>query len=308
MSNIVKKLKKRFQKEAGPSFRIRRSEARALEPYVVAMLRDVGRTRLLNDPQAVLRMLRQSFVAASFDTVEVKNTGSRDTPAYRRFSRFVEAMRNLPPVPEATAWRCATIADAYLGNAEEFPARDADVAWHFARSSSSMLTGRVMAAAVRFMRPERCLEVGTAYGFSACVIASTLERIFPEGRLLTIEIGEIQHRLASALLADEFGGRVECRRGDTRDILRSAAADMAPVGFVFHDGDHAEENYVGDFGRMLEALAPGAVVMFDDIRWHDRDRPDFEPRCYEGWRRVVDHPRVDRAVEVGPKLGVLMVS
>jgi predicted O-methyltransferase YrrM len=158
------------------------------------------------------------------------------------------------------------------------------------------------------MRPARCLEIGTAFGFSASVIASALERFSPHGRLLTIELSEVRHRLASALLASEFGDRVICRNGNTRDILAAAAKEMAPIGFVFHDGGHSEENYVSDFETMVDALAPGGVVMFDDIRWRDRDKPEANPRCYEGWRRVIAHPRVERAIEVGAKLGLLMVS
>lgn len=308
MSKLFKKLKKRLGNSAPPGIKIRKDDASALDRYVVGLLRDLGRERSLNHPHAILRLLRESFAPARFDIVEVKNTGKKDTGAHRRLSRLLEAMNDLPPMPEATARRCARIADSYLGNAEEFPRRDADVAWHFARSSSSMLTGRVLAATLRFMRPDRCLEIGTAYGFSACVIASALERVSPQGRLLTIELGEVQYRLASALLASEFGDRVICRNGNTRDILAPAVAEMAPIGFVFHDGGHSEENYVSDFETMAEALAPGGVVLFDDIRWHDRDRPEADPRCYEGWRRVVDHPRVERAIEVGPKLGLLLVS
>lgn len=308
MSKLVKKLKKRLGKPATPGFKLRNDDASALQLYAVGLLRDIGREHSLNHPHAILRLLRESFAPVRFDVVEVKNTGKKDAEAHGRLSRLLEAMDVLPPVPEATARRCAAIADTYLGNAEEFPRRHADVAWHFARSSSSMLTGRVLAATVRFMRPDRCLEIGTAYGFSATVIASALERVSPQGRLLTIEVGEVQYRLASALLVGEFGDRITCRYGNASDILAAAAAEMAPVGFVFHDGGHSEENYVRDFETMLDALAPGGVVMFDDIRWRDRDRPEADPRCYEGWRRVVAHPRVERAIEVGPKLGLLMVS
>lgn len=308
LTKLFKKLKKRLGKDAPPGVKIRNDDAGALDLYAVGLLRDIGREHPLNHPHAILRLLRQSFAPVRFDIVEVKASGKRETAAQHRFSRLAEAMANLPPVSEATARRCARIADSYLGNVDAFSSRDADVAWHFARSSSNMPTGRVMAAAVRFMRPDRCLEIGTAYGFSAAVIASALERVSPQGRLLTIEVGEVQYRLASALLKGEFGDRVICRMGNSRDVLGPAAAEMAPIGFVFHDGGHSEENYVRDFETMLDALAPGGVVMFDDIRWHDRDRPEANPRCYEGWRRVVAHSRVERAIEVGPKLGLLMVS
>lgn len=287
---MITKLKKRLANgRTLPDFEMRKSGARALEPYIVQILCDLGRERSLNDPHQTLRLLRQSFAPASVGVVEVKDTGKRETPAARRFVRVIEAMSDLPPMPEAQARRCAMIADACRGNFGAFPQRDADVAWQFSRVSTSMLAGRVLAAVVRFMRPERCLEIGTAYGFSASIIASALERVSPQGRLLTIEKSEVQHRLASNLLADLFGERIVCRKGDTRELLPSAAAELAPLGFVFHDGGHSEEHYVRDFNVMVEALAPGAAVIFDDIRWRDRDRPDADPRCYEGWRRVVAH-------------------
>lgn len=309
MNSVIGKLKKRLA-DGGTraDFKVRKSGARALEPYIVEILCDLGRERSLNDPHATLRLLRQSFVPASVHVVEVKDTGKRDTAAARRFSRVIEAMSDLPPVPEDVARRCAVITDAYLGNYDASARRDADIAWHFSRVSTSMLAGRVLASVIRFMRPERCLEIGTAYGFSASIIASALERLSPNWRLLTIEKSEIQYSLASHLLVDLFGDRIVCRKGDSRELLPPAAAEMAPLGFVFHDGGHSEEHYVRDFEVMVEALAPGAAVVFDDIRWRDRDKPDVDPRCYEGWRQVIAHPRVERAVEVGPALGLLLVS
>lgn len=309
LSTVIKKLRKRLvDRQAVPAFTIDKGGARALEPYIVQILCDISRQHPLNDPHQTLRLLRQSFAPASVGVVEVKDTGKRDTPAARRFVRVLEAMSDLPPVPEAHARRCAMIADACRGNFGASPGRDADIAWQFSRVSTSMLAGRVLAAAVRFMRPERCLEIGTAYGFSASIIASALERVSPQWHLLTIEKSEVQHRLASTLLADLFGDRIVCRKGDSRELLPSAAAELAPLGFVFHDGGHSEEHYVRDFNVMVEALGPGAVVIFDDIRWRSSDKPDADPRCYEGWRRVVAQPRVERAAEVGPALGVLLVS
>lgn len=308
LATVIKKLRKRLAGGPGvPTFTIDKGGARALEPYVAQILCDISREHPLNDPHETLRLLRQSFAPANVDLVEVKDTGKRETPAARRFVRVIEAMGNLPPVPEPAARRCAMIADGYRGNFGASATRDADIAWQFSRVSTSMLAGRVLAAAVRFMRPERCLEIGTAYGFSASIIASALERVSPGWRLLTIEKSELQHRLASHLLADLFGDRIVCRKGDSRELL-PAAAELAPLGFVFHDGGHSEEHYVRDFNVMAEALAPGGVVIFDDIRWRDQDKPGVDPRCYEGWRRVVAHPRVERAAEVGPALGMLLVS
>lgn len=305
---MLKKFRKKLLRQVVRDVLDRLPDNNGLEIYIAALLRDISRDQPLNDPDAGLGLLRESLAPDRFDVVEVKHVGGTETLRERRFAQVVEAVGSLPPVPEATACRCARIADTYLGSTEEYPEWDADVAWHFAKASCNMRKGRVMTAIVRFMRPVRCLEIGTAFGFSASVIASALERFSPHGRLLTIELSQVRHRLASALLANLFQERVTCRRGDKAAVLAPAAREMAPVDFVFHDGGHSGDDYVRDFGTILEALAPGGVVLFDDIRWRNPRQPEVDPRCHEGWCGVVDHPRVERAVEVGPNLGLLMVS
>lgn len=150
--------------------------------------------------------------------------------------------------------------------------------------------------------------MGTAYGLSTAIIAFALQRVSPQWRLLTIEMGEIQHRLSAKLLSELFGDRVECLKGRSEVALAPAAERMAPVDFMFHDGGHSGEAYVRDFQAVVAALAPGAVIIFDDIRWNRPADPRIDPRCYEGWREVAAHPRVERAVEVGGELGMVMVS
>lgn len=297
------------QKKAMKKLRLVAERAWGMDLYVSSLLRDIARDHPLNDPYQAFIRLRESFVPVRPSIVELKAGRASDGLFATRFATFKEAVdRGLPPLPEAVARQCTLIADRYLGNSEEFPRRGADVAWHFATSSSSMTTGRLLSAAIRFMRPTRCIEIGTAYGLSASMIALALQRVSPQGRLLTIEIGDIQHRLSAASLADLFGDRVECCHGSTETVLATATTQMAPIEFVFHDGGHSGDAYVRDFNVMLDGLAPGAVVVFDDIRWQNRYRPHVDTRCYEGWRRVVDHPRVERALEVDDKLGIVMVS
>lgn len=297
------------QKKAMKELRLAAERASGLDVYISSLLRDVAREHPLNDPYQAFIRLRESFVPVRLNVVELKAGEVSDTTLAERFARLKEAIGGgLPPLSEGVARQCAIIADRYRGNSEEFPRRGADVAWHFSTSSSSMTTGRLLAATIRFMRPTRCIEIGTAYGLSASMIASALQRVSPQGRLLTIEIGDIQHRLSAALLAELFSDRIECCHGSTETVLSSAAARMAPIEFVFHDGGHSGDAYVRDFNTLLDGLASGAVVVFDDIRWQNRYRPNVDMRCYEGWRKVVDHPRVERAVEIDDRLGMVMVS
>jgi hypothetical protein len=55
-------------------------------------------------------------------------------------------------------------------------------------------------------------------------------------------------------------------------------------------------------------LVAGSVVFIDDIRGED---PRFWARpaeTYRGWREIVGHARVRRAVEIGNNLGLLLLQ
>lgn len=78
---------------------------------------------------------------------------------------------------------------------------------------------------------------------------------------------------------------------------------------MFHDAGHSHEAYVNDFSQVSQALVPGAVVLFDDIRWEDerwelRSKPG---NTYAGWKEVVSHSRVSYAVEIDGDLGLLLL-
>lgn len=59
---------------------------------------------------------------------------------------------------------------------------------------------------------------------------------------------------------------------------------------------------------MVDALAPGTVVVFDDIRRQNRFAPGTESRCHEGWREVAAHPRIQAAIEGDEALGMVMLA
>jgi predicted O-methyltransferase YrrM len=109
------------------------------------------------------------------------------------------------------------------------------------------------------------------------------------------------------MLASRHGGRVRCELGWTRDVLPALAGEIPPVGFLFHDAGHSRGDYVGDFRLALPLLAPGAVVLFDDIDWDDPRFAAVNPRCHRGWMDVVAHPSVVWAVEIGGGMGLALL-
>lgn len=86
-------------------------------------------------------------------------------------------LRNGPPALDYPLARdIAIIADGYwnLSQPFEFAKWSSDIGLHFSRSWSFGQKGRILFNTVCIMRPQRCLELGTAYGMSALFILAAL--------------------------------------------------------------------------------------------------------------------------------------
>lgn len=124
------------------------------------------------------------------------------------------------------------------------------------------------------MRPEFCVEIGSAFGWSTCVIALALEQNV-RGRLYSVDphlTNDWSHAdsettwraLHRNLTATGLKHRVEVIRKTTAD----AVADLpAQVDFVFVDGDHSFEGVKMDWEILKPRLRPWSVVVFHDSLW-----------------------------------------
>jgi predicted O-methyltransferase YrrM len=126
--------------------------------------------------------------------------------------------------------------------------------------------------------------------------------------LTTLEAGELPFSMSSNCLKNRYGDFVSCEFGWTQERLPEIIKSLDRLDFLFHDAGHSREDYVKDFDTVLSILVPGAVVLIDDIRWEDPRFFQGNPRCYEGWIEVVNHPRVRRAVEINDTMGLLLLD
>ena len=182
------------------------------------------------------------------------------------------------------------------------------MAWTLGLGSSLDTRGRLLNNIVRFVRPRFCVEAGTFFGMSALYIAHALGRLGEGGSLDTIEPMETFHAKASALLSSAFPDTVTCHQGTSVAVLPSLTERLPGIDFFFHDAEHTGEAYIRDFGLVVDALHPGSVVVFDDIRWGESNEGEVEYQCYRGWREVVADPRVCRAAEVGREIGIALIA
>ena len=143
---------------------------------------------------------------------------------------------------------------------------------------------------------------------SALFVLYALSANKEEGHLTTVEGWEPQFSISSGLLKERFGDMVCSCFGRTEETLPSVVASMESIDFLFHDAGHSRKDYTRDFDVVIQKIAPGAVVLFDDIRWEDPRFQDSPPETYRGWREVVEHPRVKQAVEIGENLGLILIE
>lgn len=239
------------------------------------------------------------------------DSGAGDDIPSRRLSLLLDAMRDMPPLDFLVAQDLALLADSYqtfLAPMQAGASWIGDTALHFRWSSSLGAKGRIIATVVRIMQSRTCLEIGTAYGMSAAFILETLQALDRQGHLTTLEGSKSVFDLSSKILETRYGGRVTCHCGWTSDALPTVVQTLKDVDFVFHDAGHSRDDYVGDFAAILPSLKSGAVVLIDDIRWHDPTIAQEDPRCYDGWLELVNHPRVCQAVEINSEMGLLLLK
>lgn len=117
-------------------------------------------------------------------------------------------------------------------------------------------------AIIRARKPKHVVETGVDKGLGTCVIAAALLRNAQEGhagRLTSMDINPD----AGYLVADEpWSTVVDLVIGDSQ---RSIAELTTPVDIFLHDSDHAPDRERGEFERVERHLAPGALLLTDNV-------------------------------------------
>jgi predicted O-methyltransferase YrrM len=286
-------------------------DQRNVDMVLSAVLHEPAALKGIQYPVAYVDFLRSCIEPMAHQVDVVKEDSSEADTAANRFQTLLDQLGGeLPAVEFSLAREIALVADQSRSrpDARVFRKWTGDVGSHFTASSSFGNKGRILFNVVRFMRSERCVELGTAYGMSALFILGALKSYAKSGYLATVEGMEPQFSLGSSMLKGRYGEAVSCHFGDTEKVIPELVKTLGKIDFLFHDAGHSREDYIRDFALVSGALAPGAVVLFDDIRWYPSARTfEGDPRSYEGWKEVIAHSRVRRAVEVDGLFGLFLV-
>jgi predicted O-methyltransferase YrrM len=139
---------------------------------------------------------------------------------------------------------------------------------------STSLTLNEAAALARLAAGRDVLEVGSAYGFSACVMALAGARhvtaVDPHTWLASHEV------MMANLAATGVTDMVTVVRGASPDAL---AGFTVPFGLVFIDGDHDAGAVMADVQAARKVLAGGGILAVHDYG---------EDCCCPGVRQALD--------------------
>lgn len=120
---------------------------------------------------------------------------------------------------------------------------------------------------LELVKPEKILEVGTATGFSACLMLNYA----PQGAAVTT-IERDPERIAKArehfAMIDEDPSRMPGRRSGQIALLEGDAASVlkelkGPYDFVFMDA--AKGQYIHFLPEVVRVLTPGGLLVSDNI-------------------------------------------
>ena len=123
-------------------------------------------------------------------------------------------------------------------------------------------TAAMLAVLVRATQARRLLEIGTSNGYSTIWLADAAEHV--GATLISVEIDPERTALARANLASA-NVDADLRTQDAGELLRTS--EDGAYGFVFLDAERP--TYVGYWPDLLRVLAPGALLVIDNVISHD---------------------------------------
>ena len=130
------------------------------------------------------------------------------------------------------------------------------------------------------------LELGTNLGISSAYLASAADT-----RIVTLDASSYRLRLAAALHESLGLGNVRRIAGLFNDTLPRVLESGSAFDFVFIDGHHLYRSTLDYCARIRPFAAPGAVFVFDDIR--------FSGEMRRAWNEVSTDPAFSFSVDLG---------
>ena len=212
--------------------------------------------------------------------------GEKPDSDARRVAGLAEARRGVIARTSGTAriWYSPKPDQGFAPRPE--PGAPLPIGWdRVARTGKDRMWATALYIMARSFNCRRGLELGACAGISAMYLAAipTMERfVTVEG---SAELASVaRDSLRSFKRAEVIVGRFD-------EALDRFERTGETFDFAFIDGHHEQRATIHYFERLLPMLAPGALVLFDDIRWSED--------MFAAWRRLRTRESLSHAIDLG---------
>lgn len=148
------------------------------------------------------------------------------------------------------------------------------------RASKSPFWTRLLFALVRDYQPRNGIELGTCLGVSAAYQGAALALGPQPASLVTMEgAAELAVRAQRNLDELGLGSFVRVVTGRFDQTLPPLLTDPRHIDYAFIDGHHDGQATIDYFSALKPRLAPGAVLVFDDIAWSPGMKRAWQTIC-----------------------------
>jgi hypothetical protein len=152
-------------------------------------------------------------------------------------------------------------------------------------SDAEVSMARAAWCTVLHQHPSVVIETGVARGVTSRIVLEALDRN-DRGHLWSIDLPHPRdkhlHAQIGAAVPSSHRGRWSYVEGSSRRRLPSLLRSVAQVDLFIHDSLHTARNTRFEMERTLHALAPGGIMVVDDISPHQafadfaRDFPQLD--------------------------------
>lgn len=117
--------------------------------------------------------------------------------------------------------------------------------------------GQLIKVLIQIIKPMKILEIGTAIGYSALIMASS----YQDSIITTIERNENMIKLAKKNIKDScYSERIKIIPGDAKDVLPKLNEEF---DFIFLDA--AKGQYLDFFQKSSKLLSKGGIIVSDNV-------------------------------------------
>lgn len=149
-------------------------------------------------------------------------------------------------------------------------------------------TAQLLKTLLHIIKPKRILEIGTAIGYSAILMAKNTSE---DCEIITVERYEkVADTAINNIFEAGFEKKIRVVKGEAADIINWLDGDF---DMVFMDG--AKGQYIEFLPRVLQLLKTGGVLITDDVLYHE---PNIEENATTRHRKYTIVQRLRQYLEV----------